>query len=324
MAETTTVDTTSATTTTDPTVGQQTGMESSLSNWAGDYVTDMLGRGWAMADEGYQNYEGPLSAGESALQQQAFSGLAGLTVPDATATSFTPGTYTDPANYNAYMNPYVQTALQPTLDEITRQGLMQQQRDNAQLTQAGAYGGSRQALMNAENNRNMLDQMARTYAEGMSQAYQQGANQFNTEQGLGLQAAQNAQQYGLSGLAAQLQAGMAQRDVEQQGYTADYEQFQEERDFPYKQVQYMQSLLQGLPLAAQSYSYSQPSGISQLLGGISGGTDLYQQILGSNGLFPDLLGDVGSWLEQQWTGNDPATGYTDANGNWVTYDLAQD
>jgi hypothetical protein len=31
-------------------VGQQTGTESSLSNWAGPYVTDMLGKGQALAD----------------------------------------------------------------------------------------------------------------------------------------------------------------------------------------------------------------------------------------------------------------------------------
>ena len=46
---------------------------------------------------------------------------------------------------------------------------------------------------------------------------------------------------------------------------ADKAQFEEERDFPYKQVQYQQSLLQGLPLAAQSYSYSQPSALSQFM-----------------------------------------------------------
>ena len=64
----------------DPSVGQQAGSESSLSTWAGPYVTDMLGRGAALADQPYYAYEGPLTAGASDLQSQAFQGLAGLTV----------------------------------------------------------------------------------------------------------------------------------------------------------------------------------------------------------------------------------------------------
>jgi hypothetical protein len=60
------------------------------------------------------------------------------------------------------------------------------------------------------------------------------------------------------------------RDIEQEGIAADYLQFEEEREFPYKQTQYMQSLLQGLPLAAQSFSYSEPSELSTLLGGAGG------------------------------------------------------
>ena len=52
----------------------------------------------------------------------------------------------------------------------------------------------------------------------------------------------------------------------------------EERDYPYKQVQYMQSLLQGLPVAAQTYSYSQPSALSQILSGSGGIMDLYNRL----------------------------------------------
>jgi len=62
-------------------VGEVTGKESSLSNWAGPYVTTMLGKGAALANEPYQAYTGPLTAGASNLQQQAFQGVAGLAVP---------------------------------------------------------------------------------------------------------------------------------------------------------------------------------------------------------------------------------------------------
>jgi hypothetical protein len=260
--------------------GQVTGSESSLSNWAGDYVTDMLGRGWAMADEGYQAYEGPLTAGESTLQGQAFSGLANLTIPTGQQTTFDQQSFTDPGVAQQYMNPYVNAALQPQLDELRRQAQISRVNQAGQLTKAGAYGGSRQALADAELTRGMLANMAGVTGQGYRDAYNQAQQQFNAEQNLGLQGAQNAQQYGLAALAAQGAGGAQQRDIEQQGMTADLQQFNEERDFPYKQVQYMQSLLQGLPLAAQSYSYSQPSTLSNLLSSAGGVADLYDTIFG--------------------------------------------
>ena len=47
------------------------GTESSLSPYAGPYVTEMLGRGQGLASEPYQAYTGPLTAGTSELQTQA-------------------------------------------------------------------------------------------------------------------------------------------------------------------------------------------------------------------------------------------------------------
>ena len=76
--------------TTDPLVGKQTGTESALSTYVGPYVTDMLGKGQALAELGYQGYGGPLTAGESAAQTKAFEGIAGLDVPTDAMGVFTP------------------------------------------------------------------------------------------------------------------------------------------------------------------------------------------------------------------------------------------
>ena len=57
------------------TVGKETGRESSLSSWAGPYVTDMLGMGKAIGTQPYQAYTGPLTAGASDLQQTALKKL---------------------------------------------------------------------------------------------------------------------------------------------------------------------------------------------------------------------------------------------------------
>ena len=49
--------------------GDPTSQTGSLSPWAAPYVTGMLGKGQALANQGYQGYSGPLTAGASAGQQ---------------------------------------------------------------------------------------------------------------------------------------------------------------------------------------------------------------------------------------------------------------
>lgn len=258
----------------DPLAGQQTGTESSLSTWAGPYVTEMLGRGQALASQPYTAYGGPLTAGESAGQTAAFQGVANLAVPTEQMGTFQPQQFTAQAAQD-YMNPYLQAALDPQLMEARRQAQISRLEDASRLTGAGAFGGSRQAIMESELNRNLLQNLAGITATGYSTAYDKAMQQFNTEQAAQQQAQDAANAYGLAALQKQAELGAQQRGIEQEGITADRLQFEEERDFPYKQVQYMQSLLQGLPIAAQSYSYAQPSELSNLLSTSGGIMELY-------------------------------------------------
>jgi hypothetical protein len=258
-------------------VGQQTGTESSLSNWAGDYVTNMLGKGQALSETPYQAFQGPLTAGESDLQKTAFQGIAGLTVPTSQMGAFTPKTF-DATQAQNYMNPYLTAALNPQIEEARRQSEITNLGNRAAATKAGAFGGSRGALMESENQRNLLQNLSGITGKGYADAYSQAMNQFNTEQGRGQTATDQANQYGLAALQKQGDAGQVQRDIEQQGLTADINEFNTQREYPYKQVQYQQSLLQGLPLAAQSYSYSQPSALSNILSQGGGMMDLYDRL----------------------------------------------
>ena len=263
----------------DPLAGQQTGTESSLSNWAGDYVTNMLGKGQALSETPYQAYTGPLTAGASGLQQQAFQGVAGLTLP-TNMGAFTPQSFTAQGTAQQYMNPYIQASLDPQLNEARRQAEISRLGDAARLSKAGAYGGSRQAIMESELNRNLMQKQADITGIGYNTAYDKAANQFNIEQGRGMEAQTAANQYGLSALGRQADLGAIQRGIEGEGSAADYGQFKEERDFPFKQVQYQQSLLQGMPLAAQSYSYQEPSTISNIMGSAGGVKALYDSLFG--------------------------------------------
>ena len=102
---------------------------------------------------------------------------------------------------NQYLNPYQSYVT----DEIGRQGQMMQNQLGAQAIGAGAFGGGREGVQQAELQGRILS--------SMGQANQQG---FNTALG----AAQNQQQIGLQagqqlGQMGQLQQQMAQGDINQ-------------------------------------------------------------------------------------------------------------
>ena len=252
----------------DPVVGEIAGTESSLSNWAGDYVTNMLGQGRALGEQAYQAYEGPLSAGTSGLQQQAFTGIGGLQAP----TNMGVNAFTA-ADAQAGMNPYLMASLNPQIEEARRQSEIDRIANAGRMTQAGAFGGSRQALMDMENQRNLQTNIADITGKGYASAYDRAREQFNLDR-------DKRNQYGFDVLSRQEGAGATQRGIESEGMAADYAQFKEERDFPYKQVQYMQSLLQGLPLEAQSVSYNAPSDAAQAASTLGSIEDIYKKYLG--------------------------------------------
>ena len=294
--------------------------ESTISSWAGPYITNMLGKAQAISNEPYQVYQGPMTAGESGLQSKVFQGLGGLTFPGNLGTSFSStGAYTPPTmSPNAYttspigtgaagagtigsastpdaggvgitagqpaapsapggiasqyMNPYLQSVLEPQLAELRRQNDITNMQTNAKMTGAGAFGGGRQAIMNAENNRNLMQEMNKTVGQGYATAYDKAMGQFNTEQG---------QSKDLVNMLAN--AGAAQRGIEQEGITADYNEFLAQRDDPMKKTQYLQSMLQGLPYQTVTNSPLKPSGLGQLAE-ITGSMPQLEQTLKDLGL----------------------------------------
>ena len=254
-----------------------TGIESSLSPWAGPYVTEMLGRGQALASMPYTAYEGPLTAGPSELQTQAFQGLGALNIPTAAQTTYDPASFTAAGAAQQYMSPYLQAALEPQIAEAQRQAEIQRVQTAGRLGRAGAYGGGRQAIMEAEGQRNLLRNLADITGRGYQTAFEQAQQQFNEEQARQMAAAGQAQQYGLQALGAQQTGGGLQRGIEQEGITADIAQFEQERDFPYRQTQYMQSLLQGLPISTQAYQYTQPTAFQSFTGGAGSILDLLER-----------------------------------------------
>ena len=96
-----------------------------------------------------------------------------------------------------------------------------------------------------------------------------GRNQFNTEENRRIDAAEADRRYGLDSLSAINRAGADQRAIEQEGITADYLQYQQEQQYPYEQLKFMQSMLEGLPVAARQTSYVDPSSANQFSGSLA-------------------------------------------------------
>lgn len=273
-----------------------------------------------------------------------------------------------------YMNPYMQQVVDIQKREAARQSNIQGQYDSANATKVGAFGGSRDAIVQSERERNLGQQLNDIQAQGANQAWQQAQAMFTADQGRGLQSqmanqganlafgqqylsgqmanqqrdlglnqqrlgaegmnqqrdlALNSQdlqgqtanqragldwnsqrltaqqlgeqsrqfgaQLGLSGLQAQLgaaglmgtlgqnqynqqlgiaglqnQFGLQMQGTQQAALDAQYQDFQNAQNWPYRQLEFQNSMIRGLPIAqgtTSMYASSPgPSPLSQLAG----------------------------------------------------------
>ena len=277
------------------------GTESSLSNWAGKYVTGMLGKGAALGDRGYETYAGPLAAGASDLQTKGYQGLAGLSLPTSQMGTFKPSTFTSPGTAQKYMNPYLDTVLAPQIAAQAREAEIARVKNAARLTNPGgasAYGGSQQGDQEGNLQGEMLRNMGDIYGREYGNAYSEGLGQFNKEQTALSGAQQDVNQYGFDILDALRTLGGDQRTIDAEGIAEDKAQFEEERDFDYNQVKWMSSLLDSLPIAAQTTSYEEPSGLASLMGTVEGATTIWDLLgLGGGGGDSASASDEGNFFQ---------------------------
>jgi hypothetical protein len=113
-----------------------------------------------------------------------------------------------PGTAEGMMSPYMQNVVAIQQREAQRQADIARQGRAAQAVRAGAFGGTREGVVEAEAQRNLATQLGDIQAQGLQQAYQQAQQQFNTEQQARIAAQQANQAAGLTvgqqNLAAQL------------------------------------------------------------------------------------------------------------------------
>ena len=158
------------------------------------------------------------------LGQATGTGAQATLAAQMAAARGQPTSFTGAGTAEQFMDPFMRTVVQQQMDEARRQEQISAQQRGAAAVGAGAFGGSRQAVMEAEAARNLAQQQERIMAQGMQQAFGQGQQQFNVEQQarmagsqLGLAAAQ--QQFQQAGFDANtaMQLAQLQQTQQQQG-----------------------------------------------------------------------------------------------------------
>jgi hypothetical protein len=241
-----------------------------------------------------QDYVAPFSP----MQQKAQQSVANMTLPSqygqgtgaalmGTAQALTAGQRyanqaTDPYAMQGYMNPYLQNALNPALNEISRQYDITGTQEMGNATRSGAFGGNREALMAAENQRNKNMAMNQAIGTGYNQAFNQAQQAQQYGANLGLQGAQAGIQGGqaLAGiggqglqaeqgiLSAQQAVGAQQQAQQQQMINQAIQNYATAQQYPQQQLAFMNAQIRGLPMqtmTTQGYQAA-PSAISQAAG----------------------------------------------------------
>ena len=273
---------------------------STVPEWAAPYTASALQRAYNLSFEPYQAYQGQMYAGINPMQQQAWgnlygmgaspltgqaAGLAGLAGTSAlTAGQNYTNQVTNPYAVQSYMSPYAQNVVDVQKQQaISDYGRMMPTL-GANAARTGGLGGTRSALVQSEAQRNLGNQLQGIQATGMQNAYQSAMQNMQNAANFGLQGygqatsaanvvgglGQQQVQQALDINKAQQAAGADIRAIEQQPLSAQYQQYLDQLNMPYKQLGFFSDLLRGqAPLSSsqtQSVYQAPPSTLGQLAG----------------------------------------------------------
>ena len=253
------------------------------------FISDIFSKAQAIQEqrqeEGFQAFPGPLQAEFDPAQTKAFEQIE--QIPGATQPLFDEATRlaqqatrapTDPAEVQAFMNPFLRNVTDIQKREAERVADVEEQQLAAQAAQAGAFGGSRAAILEAERERNLAQQLDDIEARGLAASFQDAqarlANQRAREgsgaaQLAALGSAIPAQR--LKELGALSGVGAARQTQAQRGIDLARQEFEAEEAFPLQTLQEFSSILRGFPIAptrttsTREFSAAQPLS-TQLLG----------------------------------------------------------
>ncbi len=288
---------------------KQTVNQTSLPEYAQPYYERLMDRTEAESNQPYVSYEDQRIADMDPYTQQGIQNVATQAqAGDPSQMQAATGAAQDVAGYNAqafpdnaqaYMDPYTQNVLGVQEQMLQRRFNEQQGGRDAAAVEAGAFGGSRQAITDQMAQRDMNEQLNLMQKEGMQQAYMTGSDIFARDEqarqaaaGIGLGASEQLaklggmqQSMGFDRGDQLMRAGSMQQGQEQAGLDLAYQDFINQRDQPRQQLNFYSSILRGVPISAQSEvsSYeAPPNPYSQMLGLGLGAAGLYKTFGGNS------------------------------------------
>ncbi len=301
----------------------QTVTQTNLPEYAKPFFENLLNRTQALSYQQYQPYQGQRLAGftpeQQALQQQIggmttpeqfadassrMQGVGGMGMNAATqglgrALSYDPSQRTfGSAEASQYMSPYQQSVTDIALREAAQRGNLQKQGNAMGAISRGTFGGARQALLQAEGDRNLMQTLGDIQAKGSQEAFQNAQQQFNAEEmrrqqaeqyaaglggqmfGQGIGAAQQSaaglgalgsaqQQADMQRLGLQQSTAAQQQQMSQNQLDMAYQDFLRQRDYPQEMLGFYSNILRGLPvqLASTQQTYQAAPNLGQQMMG---------------------------------------------------------
>lgn len=229
--------------------------------WLSEGSQKAVGMASGIADREYTPYEAQrfaeLDPSEQKAMEMASGPEAGMWREDlARSREFAEqgGQSFLDADIQAYMNPYIESALEPAARELREEGLRTQQQLKGQAAMASAFGGSRGAILEAEASGRHLETISDLYERGYASAYESAANMFDKDRVAARAASDQFRAIGSEGqqmlsneMNNLLVTGGLRRQLEQVGLDFDYAQFMEARDWDVTNLQTLVATLAAVP-----------------------------------------------------------------------------
>lgn len=264
---------------------QQTAYQVQMPESLVPYAEDIAKQAQRLSARQYTPYKGERIAGMSdaqvsALEQTKQMGpsryypAAGLAALQGTQEFGMP-------QAQVYMSPYQQAVTDIAKRKATTEGQQALQQIRSQAARAGAFGGSRQGLIESQEIANLGQRLSDLQARGSEAAYQSAQQQFERDRqaklaGAGQLAAIGGaqQQAEIQRLQALERAGTLEQAEAQRLLDLRYKDFLRQQDYPYQQLAAYSSAIRGLgpvsPVTTQAYQ-TPPSPFQQMLGlGVAG------------------------------------------------------
>ena len=204
-------------------------------------------------------------AGPSGLQQTGFqqAGTTGVGAPTTAAGIGSVLQSTAGPNINQFLNPYQSYVT----DEIARQGQMAQNQLSASAVGAGAFGGAREGIQQAELQRATQANIGQSMAGGFNTALSAGMQQQGLQQQAGqLLGALGGQQQAMqqADIASLLQAGGVQQQLGQQALDASRASTMAQSYEPYQRLEFLKGIMTNMPTSQSAVTATTAPGTNPL------------------------------------------------------------